>query len=196
MFGGYLQAAAYKNLNGVAGMAGWRWLFIIDGNTTKNPPKGSSSRTRRLPNLPRPPQQRKAMVANPRPARAGANASSIRRHRPLVHLKLVHRQTYPAPMGVLHGSTHIHFLPIILLPPRADGTVAERPGRQVPRQLQHPTDQHDPDRCAGRLSSSSTSRNITMHDLPVVEYLLHSADYLPHRQHPAPSLVHPQGSSL
>ena len=45
MFGGYLQAAAYKNLNGVAGMAGWRWLFIIDGNTTKNPPKGSSSRT-------------------------------------------------------------------------------------------------------------------------------------------------------
>lgn len=31
MFGGYLQAAAYTNLNGVGGMAGWRWLFIIDG---------------------------------------------------------------------------------------------------------------------------------------------------------------------
>ncbi|KAF2007167.1 MFS general substrate transporter [Amniculicola lignicola CBS 123094] len=31
MFGGYLQAAAFKNLNGVGGMAGWRWLFIIDG---------------------------------------------------------------------------------------------------------------------------------------------------------------------
>ncbi|ORY68582.1 vitamin H transporter [Pseudomassariella vexata] len=31
MFGGYLQAAAYTNLDGVHGMAGWRWLFIIDG---------------------------------------------------------------------------------------------------------------------------------------------------------------------
>ena len=31
MFGGYLQAAAYTNLDGVNGMAGWRWLFIIDG---------------------------------------------------------------------------------------------------------------------------------------------------------------------
>lgn len=31
MFGGYLQAAAYTNLNGVGGMSGWRWLFIIDG---------------------------------------------------------------------------------------------------------------------------------------------------------------------
>jgi MFS family permease len=31
MFGGYLQAAAYTNLNGVGNMEGWRWLFIIDG---------------------------------------------------------------------------------------------------------------------------------------------------------------------
>ncbi|QKX60309.1 uncharacterized protein TRUGW13939_07452 [Talaromyces rugulosus] len=31
MISGYLQAAAYTNLSGVAGMPGWRWLFIIDG---------------------------------------------------------------------------------------------------------------------------------------------------------------------
>ena len=31
LFSGFLQAAAYTNLNGVAGHAGWRWLFIIDG---------------------------------------------------------------------------------------------------------------------------------------------------------------------
>jgi ACS family pantothenate transporter-like MFS transporter len=34
LFSGFLQAAAYKNLNGVAGHAGWRWLFIIDGIIT------------------------------------------------------------------------------------------------------------------------------------------------------------------
>ncbi len=26
MFSGYLQAAAYKNLNGVHGLAGWQWV--------------------------------------------------------------------------------------------------------------------------------------------------------------------------
>jgi len=34
MFSGYLQAAAYTNLDGVGGLAGWRWLFIIDGIIT------------------------------------------------------------------------------------------------------------------------------------------------------------------
>jgi ACS family pantothenate transporter-like MFS transporter len=31
MFSSYLQAAAYTGLNGVHSMAGWQWLFIIDG---------------------------------------------------------------------------------------------------------------------------------------------------------------------
>ncbi|RFU31160.1 hypothetical protein B7463_g5177, partial [Scytalidium lignicola] len=31
MFSGYLQAAAYKNLNGRLGHQGWQWLFIICG---------------------------------------------------------------------------------------------------------------------------------------------------------------------
>ncbi|ODN83497.1 hypothetical protein L202_01631 [Cryptococcus amylolentus CBS 6039] len=32
--GGYIQAAAYKNLEGVGGMRGWRWLFVINGIVT------------------------------------------------------------------------------------------------------------------------------------------------------------------
>ncbi|CAG9945696.1 unnamed protein product [Clonostachys rosea f. rosea IK726] len=31
MFSGYLQAAIYRGLDGVAGLAGWRWLFIFCG---------------------------------------------------------------------------------------------------------------------------------------------------------------------
>ncbi|ERT02831.1 MFS transporter, ACS family, pantothenate transporter [Sporothrix schenckii 1099-18] len=31
MFSGYLQAALYSNMNGVHGIAAWRWLFIFDG---------------------------------------------------------------------------------------------------------------------------------------------------------------------
>ncbi|KAK9773069.1 putative Major facilitator superfamily (MFS) profile domain-containing protein [Seiridium cardinale] len=31
MFSGYLQAALYSGMNGRAGLAAWRWLFIFDG---------------------------------------------------------------------------------------------------------------------------------------------------------------------
>jgi MFS family permease len=34
LFSGFLQSAAYTNLGGVGGHAGWRWLFIIDGIIT------------------------------------------------------------------------------------------------------------------------------------------------------------------
>ncbi|KIK65407.1 hypothetical protein GYMLUDRAFT_38859 [Collybiopsis luxurians FD-317 M1] len=34
LFSGVLQGGIYKNLNGISGKSGWRWLFIIDGVIT------------------------------------------------------------------------------------------------------------------------------------------------------------------
>ncbi|KAK0498029.1 major facilitator superfamily domain-containing protein [Armillaria luteobubalina] len=34
MFSGFLQTAAYKNLNGIHGLSGWRWLMIVDAVIT------------------------------------------------------------------------------------------------------------------------------------------------------------------
>ncbi|KAK9377983.1 major facilitator superfamily domain-containing protein [Kockiozyma suomiensis] len=31
MFSGYIQAGVYSSMNGLGGLSGWRWLFIIDG---------------------------------------------------------------------------------------------------------------------------------------------------------------------
>lgn len=34
MFSGYLQAGLYTGMNGTAGLSGWRWLFIMDGQSS------------------------------------------------------------------------------------------------------------------------------------------------------------------
>ena len=31
MFSGYLQAGLFSSMDGKRGLAGWRWLFIMDG---------------------------------------------------------------------------------------------------------------------------------------------------------------------
>lgn len=29
LFGGFLQTAIYSSMNGLSGLSGWRWLFIV-----------------------------------------------------------------------------------------------------------------------------------------------------------------------
>lgn len=37
MFGGYIQSGVYATLNGRYGLAGWRWIFIVDAIITVVP---------------------------------------------------------------------------------------------------------------------------------------------------------------
>ncbi|KAG9772731.1 Pantothenate transporter liz1 [Exophiala dermatitidis] len=34
MFGGFIQSGIYKSMNGLQGLSGWKWLFIVDGIIT------------------------------------------------------------------------------------------------------------------------------------------------------------------
>lgn len=98
-------------------------------------------------------------------------------------------------MGVLHGPFGLYILPVVVVPSRTDGALAQGSSCKVP-QLLCATDQHNPDRCTGCLGSGSVARHIALHGVPAVEHLLDCARHIPYCEHSAPGLGHPQGSSL
>jgi ACS family pantothenate transporter-like MFS transporter len=75
MFSGILAAAAYTNLDGVNGLDGWKWLFIVDAiiSEPNRPPTGPCSRATELT-----PDPYRSPLAQPYPSPSPASSSSPR----------------------------------------------------------------------------------------------------------------------
>ena len=178
MFSGYLQAAAHKGLNGVAGMSGWRWLFVIDGSISL--PIGLAGFFL-YPGLPTSPKvwwltedERKLAVA--RMQSQGTKQSGKIGKRMLkrvfthwhFYIAGTSRRAPTKPTLTSTHSLHLRLLPVHKLRRRPDASLAQEGSRSL-RHLLYRGDQSHPDRCARPSYRCRHLDHELGHDLPDVD---------------------------
>jgi MFS family permease len=180
MFGGYLQAAAYTNLNGVGGMAGWRWLFIIDGCISLPIALLGFFMFPGLPSSGKPwwMTEEEHFLAQRRMRDEGVEQSRTLSWKVLkrvfgswhFYFAVLCYTLFVSNTAFLMARTYILQFPIILISQRPNGTLAQMGKRTRNSQMECSSNQHNSYRRSRSFCHRHYPDHFTLYDLSAVDY--------------------------